>query len=195
MGVHLKKKIHSNMKISPFLFLGTVYAGTIYIDEKSANEMLESRVKRQLCLNPFGCGPATTAAPKSEEEQQKEITDIYRQMTLDQHLMSRESWGELKESLEANENVDPVIPEMLEKCVSPCQKEDRRENWYSRNGNSQEERKEHQEDMYEKTMDSKYDKRQNPIIVCPKCYQFVPNSIPGKPSLACKLPFEKIGPA
>ena len=140
-----------------------------------------------------GCFPVVFFfhnVPCTNSEQAK----VFTQLALDQNLMSVESWGELKEKLENNGNVDSAIPEALEKCISPCAREDKREKWWSRNGNSCEERKEGQEKDFEQTGEKKFDKRFNPIISCPKCFQFVPNSIPGKPSKACWLPGVKANP-
>merc|ERR1712178_457072 len=102
-------------------------------------------------------------------------------MTFDNNLISVESWGELKERLENNANVNRKIPEALEKCISPCKREDWRENHFSSGKNSHEERKEYQEEQYEKTGLKKFDKNFNPVFACTKCYKYIPNEVPGKP--------------
>ena len=175
-----------------WVLFGFAAAKNVMINEKEANEVLDAKISRQKrastgCWFPPCDGVTTAAVALSESQLEVQKIEVYKQLTLDHKLISVESWGELKERLENNANVDRKIPEQLEHCISPCKRENWREKVFSRNGNSHEEKKETQEKLYEETGSDEYDFNKNPVFACTKCYQYIPSSVPGAPSKMCFL--------
>merc|ERR1712038_2068484 len=153
-------------------FAASVFAESdIFADSTEANSVL--RNKRFL-----GDILGTTAAaePKSYEEQKQET---FNKFIDDYHLTSVEAWGELKEVMEGKKRAD--VPEEkvdeLESCVSSCK---RKEKWlkFGPGDKSIEEKKQNQEEAYEKSCDNgKCDENvfNEKLIPCPKCFRYVPD--------------------
>ena len=108
---------------------------------------------------------ATTQDYKSQQEAQKE------QFLTQYSLTSVESWGELKEKMEANGQVPEEKVDELEDCASKCKKQAAWDKMLP-GDRTIEEKKENQEKCFEKTDEqSCFAER---LIPCPKCFRYIP---------------------
>merc|ERR1712038_222783 len=142
----------------------------IFKDADEANSVLRS--KRGLSDYDYY---DTTDAKTAKELQNEKINTLIDQC----HLTSVESWGELKETMEAKKRSQ--VPEEkvdeLETCVSRCK---RREKWlkFGPGDKSIEEKKQNQEEAYEKSCNKgKCDESvfNEKLIPCPKCFRYIPD--------------------
>merc|ERR1711879_576022 len=162
---HIMKLLHLSF------FAASIFAEDIFEDADEANSVL--RAKRFL-FGTTDANGATTAAPTYEEMQKQKVENFIETY----HLTSVEAWSELKEFMESksrNKVPEEKVDE-LESCVSSCS---RREKWlkFGPGDKSIEEKKQNQEEAYEKSCDkgrcdeSVFNEK---LIPCPKCFRYVP---------------------
>lgn len=158
---------------SVFFLFGLAFAekNPLMKNAEEANNFL--RLKR----SP-GWLDATTGAPGSKTDattqNYQDQQDAQNAQFIDQYsLTSVETWGELKEKMEKNEDVPEEKVDELESCASKCKWEDKKES-YRRGDRSIEERKENQEKCYEKSGQKDQACFAEKIIPCPKCFRYIP---------------------
>merc|ERR1711879_624928 len=163
---HIMKLLHLSF------FAASIFAENIFEDADEANSVL--RAKRFFFGTTDANGATAGATTASYEEIKRQKVESFIEQY---HLTSVEAWGELKENMEAKSRAK--VPEEkvdeLESCVSKCS---RREKWlkFGPGDKSIEEKKQNQEEDYEKSCDkgrcdeSVFKK----LIPCPKCFRYVP---------------------
>ena len=158
---------------SAFIMFGLAVANEnpLFKNVEEANNFL--RIKRST-----GWFDATTGAPGSKtdattqdyhEQQEAQAEQFIKQY----HLTSVESWDELKERLEANANIPKNKVDELENCVSSCNWENRKE-FFRPGDRSIGEKKQNQENCYEKSDAKDESCFAEKLIPCPKCFRYIP---------------------
>merc|ERR1719461_1657256 len=159
-------------------FVVSIFAAensNIFEDANEAKSLLRGKRFKFLDTLLGGTTDANQkATTQSYEEHKRQKVENFIETY---HLTSVEAWGELKEIMEAKKRSQ--VPEEkvdeLESCVSSCK---RREKWlkFGPGDKSIEEKKQNQEEAYEKSCDkgrcdeSVFKK----LIPCPKCFRYVP---------------------
>merc|ERR1711997_621265 len=165
---HIMKLLHLSF------FAASIFAkNPIFEDADEANSLLRS--KRFLFGTTDANGATAATGTQSYEEIQKQMVENFIETY---HLTSVEAWSELKEVMEAksrNKVPEEKVDE-LESCVSSCA---RRERWlkFGPGDKSIEEKKQNQEEAYEKSCDKgRCDEGvfKEKLIPCPKCFRYVP---------------------